>query len=132
MVDEISLTGMIFFGTHGANPEETALGQRFGADLSIWLDLSAPARSDDLSDTISYSSLYKLVRAEIEGVPSKLLEHVASRILVQVLTSDPRIQRARITVVKLNPPLKGSTSGQAAVTLERDQGWVDEGLRTED
>ncbi len=115
---------MVFFGRHGANPEETALGQRFGADLSVWLDLDQSTRSDDLDDTVSYSSLYKLVRAEIEGEPSKLLEHLAGRILRKVLTSDPRIQRARVTVVKLNPPLKGSATGEAAVTLERDHTWL--------
>ena len=124
MQDEISLRGMVFFGTHGANPEERALGQRFGVDLSVWLDLSAPADSDELADTISYSALYKLVRAEMEGEPSKLLEHLAGRILRKVLSSDHRIVRARVSVVKLNPPLKGSTAGEAAVTLERDRLWL--------
>jgi dihydroneopterin aldolase len=124
MQDEILLRGMVFFGRHGANPEETALGQRFGADLSVWLDVDQAARSDDLDDTVSYSALYKLVRAEIEGEPSKLLEHLAGRILHKVLASDPRIQIARVTVIKLNPPLKGSTTGEAAVTLERDRSWL--------
>ena len=31
-MDEITLGGLLFFGTHGVNPEETALGQRFGVD----------------------------------------------------------------------------------------------------
>src|SRR3954465_11859111 len=106
-MDEIRLSGMTFFGTHGVNPEETLLGQRFGVDLSLWLDLSTAAATDDLNDTVSYSALFKLVRNEMEGEPSKLLEHLASRLINVVLQSDARIARVRVTVTKLNPPLKG-------------------------
>jgi dihydroneopterin aldolase len=122
--DEINLEGMVFFGRHGVNPEETTLGQRFGADLSVFLDLSKAGGTDDVADTVSYASLYKIVRAEVEGEPSKLLEHLAVRIIRKVLEHDKRIVAARLRVTKLNPPLKGSTSGQAAVVIERDQDWL--------
>ena len=120
-MDRIELSELVFFGTHGANPEENALGQRFGVDLAVWLDLSQAARSDELADTVSYSALYRLVRAEVEGEPSKLLEHLAGRILRSVLAHDPRIRKVRVTVSKLNPPLKGSAAGKASVTVERDR-----------
>jgi 7,8-dihydroneopterin aldolase/epimerase/oxygenase len=118
-MDEIRLTAMTFFGTHGVNPEETSLGQRFGVDLSLWLDLSTAASTDDLHDTVSYSAVFKLVRSEMEGEPSKLLEHLAGRLIGAVIQSDARIARVRVTVTKLNPPLKGSTTGEVSVTLER-------------
>ena len=120
-MDEIRLTGMTFFGRHGVNPEETSLGQRFGIDLSLWLDLSTAAASDDLHDTVSYSAIYKLIRAEAEGEPSKLLEHLAGRIVHAVLQADDRVARVRVTVAKLNPPLKGSTTGEVSVTLDRNR-----------
>jgi dihydroneopterin aldolase len=118
-VDEIRLEGLVFFGYHGANPEETSLGQRFQIDLSVWLDLTQAARSDDLADTVSYAALYKLAKAEAEGQPSMLIEHLAGRILDKVMQFDARINKARVAVTKLNPPLKGSTQGSAAVVLER-------------
>ena len=118
---EIELRGLVFFGRHGVNPEETELGQRFSIDLTVWLDLSKAAESDDLDDTVSYSALYKLVRAEVEGAPSKLIEHVAGRILSKVLAYDPRIAKARLAVGKVSPPLKGSTTGEVYVRLERSQ-----------
>lgn len=121
-MDEITLAGMVFFGRHGVNPEETALGQRFGADLSVFLDLTRAGVTDDVADTVSYAALYKLVRNEIEGEPSKLLEHLAGRIMQRVLASDPRIESARLRITKLNPPLKGSTSGEASVVVERRRG----------
>ncbi len=120
-MDEIALTGMVFFGSHGVNPEETALGQRFGVDVSFWLDLNAAALSDDLNDTVSYSAVYKLIRQLVEGEPSKLLEHLAGRLGSSILSQDERIERVRVCISKLSPPLKGSTSGQVAVTLTRSR-----------
>jgi dihydroneopterin aldolase len=122
--DQITLRGLVFYGRHGANPEETALGQRFGLDLTVWLDLSKAAQTDVLDDTISYSALYKLVRAEMEGEPSQLLEHLAARVLRVVLRHDPRIREVEAAVTKLSPPLKGSTTGDVSVIMKRDALWL--------
>lgn len=125
MSDQIILQNMIFFGTHGVNPEEQVLGQRFGIDLTLWVDLESAAKSDDLGDTVSYSAMYKLVRAEVEGAPSMLLENLAARILRAVLNADSRITRAATIVSKLSPPLKGSSTGEVAVSLDRARDWLD-------
>ena len=61
-MDEILLEGMLFYGYHGVNPEEQALGQRFIVDLTVTADLDAAARTDDLTTTISYSEIFKRVR----------------------------------------------------------------------
>jgi 7,8-dihydroneopterin aldolase/epimerase/oxygenase len=120
-MDEIALTGLTFFGTHGVNPEETALGQRFGVDVLLWLDLSQAAASDQLEDTVSYSAIFKLVRKEVEGQPSRLLEHLAGRLISAIFAHDTRIGKVHVRVTKLNPPLKGSTTGQVSVVLERSR-----------
>jgi 7,8-dihydroneopterin aldolase/epimerase/oxygenase len=120
-MDEIALTGLTFFGTHGVNPEETSLGQRFGVDVSLWLDLSQAAASDQLEDTVSYSAIFKLMRKEVEGQPSRLLEHLAGRLVNSIFDHDTRIGKVRVRVTKLNPPLKGSTTGQVSVVLERSR-----------
>jgi dihydroneopterin aldolase len=123
-VDEITLEGLVFFGRHGANPEEKELGQRFRVDLTLRLDISQAALTDDLPDTVSYSAIYKLVRAEVEGEPSRLLEHLAGRVLRAVLSYDSRIAEATVKVSKTSPPLKGSTAGEAGVTMRRGQDWM--------
>jgi dihydroneopterin aldolase len=121
--DEIRLEGMVFFGRHGVNEEETRLGQRFGVDLTIWADLENAAVTDQVADTVSYATLYKLVRDIVEGEPSRLLEHLAARILREVLDSDHRIERARVYLTKLQPPIGGSVTVSASVVLERERGW---------
>jgi dihydroneopterin aldolase len=120
-MDEIVLAGLTFFGTHGVNAEENSLGQRFQIDVTLRLDLAKAAASDHLDDTVSYSAVFKLVRQEVEGQPSKLLEHLAGRLTDVLLAHDSRIRSARVTVTKLNPPIKGSTTGQVSVILERTQ-----------
>jgi dihydroneopterin aldolase len=121
-MDEIALTGMTFFGRHGVNPEETELGQRFGIDLSIKLDLAKASETDEMDDTVSYATIFKLVRQEVEGEPSRLLEHLAGRVVRSTLALDPRIEEVYVRVIKLNPPLKGSTTGQVSVSLIRRRG----------
>lgn len=118
-MDEIRLTGLTFFGYHGANPEETTLGQRFVVDASLMLDVSRATESDDLSDTVSYSAVYKLIRRQVEGEPSKLLEHLAGRIAKEILELDGRIAGVRVCVTKPAPPIKGSAAGSAGVCIER-------------
>ena len=119
-MDEIALNGLTFYGYHGVNPEETTTGQRFGVDLVIWLDASGAVKSDDIGDTVSYARLFKLTREIVEGEPSKLLEHLAGRIMTAVFQVSGRVKRARVTVTKLSPPLKGSTTGTARFSMERD------------
>ena len=120
-MDEIMLSGLVFFGRHGVNAEETELGQRFGVDLLVRLDLTQAAHTDNLTDTVSYSAIYKIVRAEVEGEPSKLIEHLAGRLLDKVLASDNRIGEVEVKITKLSPPLKGITAGEVSVKLRRSR-----------
>lgn len=42
-------------------PEEKTLGQKFLIDVDAWMDLRVAGKSDNLSDTISYTDIYRLV-----------------------------------------------------------------------
>ena len=88
MADRIILEGMQFYGYHGVNPEERVLGQRYVVDLTADLDLRRAGQSDRLEDTVSYSHIYRTVRAVMEGEPRNLLESaaqaIADRVLVRV------------------------------------------------
>ncbi|MBI4338421.1 MAG: dihydroneopterin aldolase [Chloroflexi bacterium] len=117
--DSISLEGMAFYGYHGVNPEERALGQRFIVDLHVYLDLSMPGASDILADTISYSELYRTAQSVLEGQPYNLLEAVAQALAQRVLTSFP-VKGVRVRVTKPSPPLHGGATGSAAVEIYRE------------
>ena len=118
MPDQIILQGMQFYGYHGVNPEERVLGQRYVVDLTVDLDLSRAGASDRLDDTVSYSHIYRSVRAVIEGEPRNLLESAAEAIAKRVLAEFP-VDAVSVTVKKPNPPVRGSSIESAAVQIHR-------------
>jgi dihydroneopterin aldolase len=119
--DEILLEGMRFYAYHGVNPEERALGQRFTVDVVLAADLRRAARSDDLADTVSYSAVYKLVRAIVEGEPRQLIEAVAEEIAAAILTDFLPVGHVTVTVRKPEVPLKGSLLDAAGVRITRSR-----------
>ncbi len=118
MSDRIILEGMQFYGYHGVNPEERVLGQRYVVDLTADLDLSRAGASDRLEDTVSYSQVYRTVRAVMEGEPRNLLESAAQAIADRLLAEFP-IDAVSVTVKKPNPPVRGSSISLAAVQIHR-------------
>jgi dihydroneopterin aldolase len=119
--DEILLEGMRFYAYHGVNPEERALGQRFTVDVVLAVDLRQAGQSDDLADTVSYSTVYKLVRRIVESEPRNLIEAVAESIAGEILASFPPVQRVSVTVRKPEAPMKGSMLNAAGVRITRLQ-----------
>lgn len=116
--DRIILKGMQFYGFHGANAEERALGQSYLVDLTVEVDLSLPGRSDRLDDTVSYTHLYRAVKEVIEGESRNLLEGIAQSIADRVLQDYP-VASVQLTVKKPHPPIKGSVVAYAAVEIFR-------------
>ena len=119
--DRIILTGMQFYGFHGVNPEERALGQPFVVDLEAELDLSAACVSDRLTDTVSYTHLYRVVKRVMEGEPLNLLEAAAGTIATEVLLQQPLVVSIRVRVQKPRPPIRGSVIKSAAVEICRSR-----------
>ena len=107
MSDRITLRGMRFTGRHGVSPEERAGFQPFEVDLVLRLDLSRPAETDELSDTVDYASLFELTRTVVEGRSYKLLEALAAAIADTVLGAHP-VDDVEVRVRKPKAPLPGA------------------------
>lgn len=116
--DRIILKGMQFYGYHGVNTEEKALGQPYVVDLSAELDLSTPGMTDHLADTVSYTDIYRQVKQVVEGDSKNLLEALAGSIAQRILDSFP-VESVQVTVKKPLPPVKGSVIEYAAVEIVR-------------
>jgi 7,8-dihydroneopterin aldolase/epimerase/oxygenase len=116
--DRIVLKGIQFYGFHGANPEERALGQSYLVDLAVELDLSKAGETDRLPDTVSYTHLYRTVKAVLEGESKNLLEAIAHSIASQVLEAFP-VSAVWVTMKKPHPPIQGSAIDYAAVEVYR-------------
>ena len=107
---QILLENMEFFAYHGHYAEEQKIGNRFLVTLNIDADLQKPASTDNLEDAIDYSRVYEIVHQEMK-VPSRLLEHVACRIVDTLYKNFKGIEKITVKVTKLNPPLGGKTEG---------------------
>lgn len=116
--DRISLRGMRFYAFHGVNPEEQVLGQRFEVDVTLWTDLLQPGLTDDLADTINYSTVYKRVAAIVSGPPRMLIEAVAHEIGMSLLTEFSP-EAVEVTVRKLEAPLQGAMLESVEVSVVR-------------
>ena len=103
---KIILDGMEFFAYHGCFKEEQLIGTKFILYIEIEADTSVAEKSDNLTDTINYVSIYQLVKTEMES-KSHLLEHVADRIIHSIMSHFPAISRVDIRISKINPPVGG-------------------------
>ena len=80
----IKLQNIRTFSFHGCLEEEARIGSDYRVDLEIKTDLRKSSMSDDLKDTVDYVLLNKIVVEEM-AIRSKLLEHVAQRIVTRIL-----------------------------------------------
>ncbi|XP_059668641.1 dihydroneopterin aldolase 2-like isoform X2 [Cornus florida] len=105
--DKLVLRGLKFHGFHGVKSEERKLGQKFFVDVDAWMDLRTAGKSDCLSDTISYTEIYRIVSEVVEGPPQNLLESVAQLIASTTLTKYPQISAVRVKVGKPHVAVQG-------------------------
>jgi dihydroneopterin aldolase len=117
--DRIVLSGMIFFGFHGTQPAEQELGQRFVVDIEMECDLRAAGISDDLSQTVDYSAVYRDVRAIVEGPAVGLTEVVAERIAASDLEQHQMVEAVRVSVTKPEVRLEGGVLSGSTIEIYR-------------
>lgn len=106
---------MEFFSYHGCIREEAIIGTKFILNLEIQTDTSKAEETDNLKHTINYQEVYQLIREEMI-IRSNLLEHVGRRVINKLLAKYPKIDRLKLKISKLNPPLGGSVE-KVSLTL---------------
>jgi dihydroneopterin aldolase len=105
--DRLTVRGMRFMGRHGVNPEERVTAQPFEVDLILRADLSKPAASDELADTIDYSAAFRVVAEVVEARSYRLIERLAGAIAEAVLATFP-VDDVEVRVRKPKAPLAGT------------------------
>ena len=115
--DELSVLGIECFGHHGVFDAERRDGQTFVVDLTLGVDTSTAAASDDLRDTVDYGSLVASVQAAVETDPVDLIETLAQRI-AGVCLLDNRVEWVRVTVHKPDAPIR-ATFSDVVLTITR-------------
>ncbi|MEH6679567.1 MAG: dihydroneopterin aldolase [Sediminicola sp.] len=103
---KVKLTNIRVYAHHGCLREESIIGSDYRVDLEVTADLAKSGISDLLEDTVDYVHLNTIVKEEMK-VRSKLLEHVAQRIISRILSEIVLVQEVEVGVSKINPPLGG-------------------------
>jgi 7,8-dihydroneopterin aldolase/epimerase/oxygenase len=102
--DRIELRGLRVRGHHGVYEHERRDGQDFVVDITVWMDLTAAARSDRLQDTLDYGALAERAAAIVGGPPCDLIETVARRVADDVF-ADVRVQTVEVVLHKPHAPI---------------------------
>ena len=102
---KVALEGVRFFARHGYYPEEQKIGTDFLVDIETEMFVTENL-NDELSDTVNYERLFDIVSQEMK-TPRKLLETVAHRILKTILAEFSQLETAKVSIRKLNLPVKG-------------------------
>lgn len=96
------------------------VGFTYVVSATMYLDLHAAARTDDLAQTVDYVQITRRIITLIEGLEECLVESVASRVADAILLSH-QVQRVKVHVRRLNP--MSSNDGDVVsvgVSMERE------------
>jgi dihydroneopterin aldolase len=104
---KIQVNNIKIYAYHGCLEEESVIGSWYKIDLEVEADLTTSSMTDNLSDTVDYVHLNQIVNKEMM-IRSKLLEEVAKRILDRIFLELEMVQKAHVSVAKLNPPIGGN------------------------
>jgi len=113
---KIYLKNIRVYANHGCMVEEGKIGSDYVVNLMVKTDLSLSSKTDRLEDTVDYVALNSIVKDEM-AIRSKLLEQVATRILLRILKEHATVTFAKVKVAKKNPPIGGNVE-EVAINRE--------------
>lgn len=87
--------------------------------INIWLgtDIRAAGRSDELADTIDYSTVLRRVSEMVGSGEFGLIEHIAERV-ASLLLQEIGADSVKVEIIKERPPVEQDVRA-VSVTIER-------------
>lgn len=123
-LDRIVVTGIEFYGYHGASDEEQAIGHRYVVDVVLEADLRKAGQTDALEDTINYAEVTQLILRVGTSRQFRLMEALAETLASELLRSYPHAQAIHLRVSKRLPPA-GAIIESAGVEMTRRRDSID-------
>jgi len=113
----IQVHGIRTYAYHGCLKEETKIGGNYIVNIDIHCAFKNAAKNDDLSQTIDYVDIKNIVINEM-GIPAKLIETKAYQIIEKIKTSFESVDKCRVQIQKINPPINGDVSHVSVIVEE--------------
>ena len=117
MKHTIEVNGIKIYAFHGCLEEEAKIGGNYLVDVMLNTNFFNAAENDDLTQTINYVDINKIVCEEMSS-RSKLIEHVGQRIIKRIKKEIKNITYLRIKVTKICPPINGDVDNVAIIIEE--------------
>jgi dihydroneopterin aldolase len=117
MKHTIEVNGIKLYAFHGCLPEEGRIGGHYLVDVSLQTDFTEAAITDELIKTVDYVDINKIVKEEM-AIRSKLIEHVGQRIFNRIKKEIQNVDKLRIKVIKICPPINGDVENVAIIIEE--------------
>ncbi len=120
VMDRIEIRGLRVRGRHGVFEDERRHGQTFCIDVTLERDLSGPAASDALGDTVDYATLAQQIADAVAYTRFHLIEALADHI-ADIALGDPSVEAVEVRVAKPEVQLNLDVS-DVAVVVRRGRG----------
>ena len=117
MKHAIEVNGIKTYAFHGCLEEEAKIGGNYLVDVMLNTNFFNAAENDDLTQTINYVDINKIVCEEM-SIRSKLIEHVGQRIIKRIKKEIKNITYLKIKVTKICPPINGDVDNVAIIIEE--------------
>ena len=114
MKQQIEVNGIQLYAFHGCLEEEGRIGGHYIVDVSLTTDFTSAALTDDLTQTVDYVDINRIVAEEM-AIRSKLIEHVGQRISQRIFQELKAIEKLKVKITKLCPPINGDVQNVAII-----------------
>lgn len=106
-MDKVKLNRIELFGSVGVLEEEKIGTQRYWITIEIEADLKPAGQSDELENTIDYSSVYQLCESLMEESTCDLIETFAENLSQRLFQRFEIAQSVMVEVLKPDAPITG-------------------------
>ena len=118
-MDRLSIEGLTLYARHGVAPEERERGGIYSFDIELQGDF-APAQ-DELSETVDYMAVIRLVARFNQDHRFRLIESLAHALSDRILRDFPTIRAARVRVHKHPRAPLGLQLGGVAIEVQGER-----------
>ena len=98
-MDQVLIKDLVVSGIIGINADERVTKQDILVNVTMWVDTSTAAASDNIEDAVNYRTITKRIIAHIEVGEPMLVERLVQEI-ADICLQDDRVATANVTVEK--------------------------------
>jgi len=119
-MDKIKIKNLEVYAYHGVFPEENEKGQKFIISATLFCDIKEAGKTDNLTKTINYGEVSKMMHDFICKNMFQLIETVVERLAEKMLLTIPKLQKVKLQLQKPEAPIGLPFE---TVTVEIERGW---------